>query len=402
MPARNVSRRVVSGRIPLAAPVVVCLLVFLVPVACDDGTGPEVLHPRLFADLDAGAYHTCGVQGDGTLLCWGRNDYGQLGDGTTEDRRTPTPVQSGPVFRSVSAGWLHTCGVTRDGGTYCWGDNSFGQLGNGERGPQEHLPVPVIAAGRFTAVAAGHGYTCGLTEAGAVFCWGENLGGSLGAGIEEEFEAVPQEVASNAVFTSVTAGPGHACALDEDGQAWCWGSSRAGELGAPATETCYLDRPCSRTPLPVEGGHAFQTLGAGSSSTCGIDDAGELLCWGGNSQGQLGDGTTEDRPSPSPVVGARSWSEVDGGFGRTCGIAEGGEPWCWGGPPLGDGSAEGALVPVRVSVSTLFRSISVGEGHTCALAREGTAWCWGDNDYGQLGDGSPSLGSNIPVIVVQP
>lgn len=377
------------------------LLLFL--GGCGDSTGPEPLDPGLFVAVDAGDMHTCAIRGDGALFCWGWNGWGQLGlDVSDSERGIPTRIESTFDVGAVAAGGLHTCALTTDSEAYCWGDNSLGELGTGESdGIIQRAPARVATDLRFTAVDVGSRLSCALTADGEVWCWGANQYGGLGNGSQDEFSTTPSRVETSARFRSVTVASSHACGLDRDGRAWCWGSNQHGQLGAPTSETCE-EAACSRTPVAVEGDRQFKALSAGGGSTCGVEPSGDALCWGRGSAGVLGNGSHEHRPAPVPVSGGLSLEGVGAGGGQVCGATADGAAWCWGRAHLGDGSRNESAVPVSVTLSEPIDAVSVGGGHTCGLTRAGALWCWGNNRFGQLGDGSPTLGSNIPVPVQAP
>src|SRR5258708_4752059 len=213
--------------------------------------GSPVLTP-IFTAVTAKGFHTWGVEA-GAAYCWGGNFFGELGDGTTTNRSTPTLVLGGVSFVAVSAGSFHTCGVTPAGAAYCWGRNSFGELGDGTT-INQLTPVPVLAGGRFfTAVSAGYSYTCGLTAAGDVYCWGHNNSGQLGDGTTTD-RLTPVLVLSVVNFVAVSARAGHTCRLTAAGAPHCCGPNDSGHLGAATTTTTATPAPGQslRVPAAVE------------------------------------------------------------------------------------------------------------------------------------------------------
>jgi len=159
---------------------------------------------------------------------------GELGDGTTVERTSPTPVAGGLTFAQLGrVGFYHTCGVTFDGAAYCWGDNTWGQLGDGTTTWE---PSPVLVAGglTFAAVSAGSYHTCGVTSGGAAYCWGGNSAGELGDGTFTQ-RTSPVAVAGGLMFATVSAGDSHTCGVTTGGAAYCWGDNPSGQLGNGTT-----------------------------------------------------------------------------------------------------------------------------------------------------------------------
>jgi alpha-tubulin suppressor-like RCC1 family protein len=337
--------------------------------------------------LAAGFYHTCGLTSGGAAYCWGWNSNGQLGDGTTTDRLTPTPVAGGLTFTSLApgGGFGHTCGLTSGGAAYCWGYNGWGQLGDGTT-TDRLTPTPVAGGLTFASITAGEYHTCGLTSGGTAYCWGNNDWGQLGDGTFTT-RLTPTPVAGGLTFTSLTAGGARTCGLTSGGTAYCWGYNIDGEVGDGTSGTWRL------TPTPVAGGLTFTSLTAGAYHTCGLTSGGAAYCWGLNGYGELGDGTSgTDRLTPTPAAGGLAFAVLTAGNESTCGLTSGGAAYCWGdntAGEVGDGtSGTDRLTPTPVAGGLTFTSLTAGSLHTCGLTSGGAAYCWGGNQYGDLGDGT--------------
>jgi alpha-tubulin suppressor-like RCC1 family protein len=249
-----------------------------------------------FASLSAGGDHACGVTTAGVAYCWGDNEYGQLGDGTTTTREAPVRVATDARFRSVSAGKLHTCALATDGRAYCWGNNAWGAIGNGSAGANQLRPVAVGGELRFSMVSAGDLYTCAVTTTSAGYCWGYNEYNALGDGSAKSAHE-PRPIAGGHRFRSVVAARSAAravtCGITVEGSSLCWGwDSEA--LGRP-------DADDASRPGPVMGALRFRALSAGFSHVCGLTTSGAVYCWGNNRYGQLGDGAKETHISPGRV-----------------------------------------------------------------------------------------------------
>lgn len=256
--------------------------------ALGDGTTEDRASPTrvagglTFAAIEAGGTHSCGLTEGGVAYCWGWNDHGQLGDGTTEARTAPVPVSTSARFRQISAGDAgHTCGVTLDGAVLCWGLNDGGQIGDGTTGEDRLEPTPVAGGARYESVEAGVMFTCGLTEAGVAHCWGISGSGQLGDGTLDD-RPLPGPVSGSLTFRSLTA-RSHACGLTEEGRAYCWGANSSGQLGIGTLEA-------RSEPTPAATSERFTGVSAGNRHTCAVTPAGALFCWGANGNGQLGDG----------------------------------------------------------------------------------------------------------------
>ena len=180
--------------------------------------------------------HTCALVAGGSVQCWGYNGSGELGDGTTNDSSTPVAVPGLTSATALSAGGYHTCVIIAGGSLQCWGYNGFGQLGDGST-IDSSTPVDVVDITDTTALSAGGQHTCAVLGDGSVDCWGINEQGYLGRGTQTNFEAIPLPVTGLAHAVAVSAGSVHTCALTTDATVDCWGYNSAGELGDGSTNT---------------------------------------------------------------------------------------------------------------------------------------------------------------------
>jgi alpha-tubulin suppressor-like RCC1 family protein len=341
----------------------------------------------LFGQVAAGYYHSCGLTIDGRAYCWGWNALGQLGDGTTTSpHERPTAVSTGLHFREVSAGFHHTCGLTTDDRIYCWGNNDDGELGDGTT-TQRLKPVPVADGRHFRQVRAGFHHTCGLTLDKRAYCWGRNTSGELGTGRGSALR--PAAVAGGLRFFQLTAGNSFSCGKTTDYRGFCWGSNDNGQLGDGTTTS----RP---TPRAVTGGLQFYQVSAGGSHTCGLTPANTVYCWGSNAGGALGDGINYFRRlTPVKVVGGLYFRQVVAGQIYSCGLTRDSRAYCWGYNGSGQGG-DGTTIterwtPVAVAGGLRFNAaigVTAGGHHTCGLSTDQRVYCWGSNNNGDLGDGT--------------
>lgn len=385
-----------------------------------DGTLPEEPE-EAFSLVSAAREHSCGLDPAGNAYCWGLNNRGQLGDGTADqiDYSTePTAVDTDLTFVSLDAGGDHTCGVTTDEEVHCWGDNYRGQLGVDPVGGHEDTPVPADTDEQFDSVSAGHSHTCGVTTDEEVHCWGEFKWGQLG-----HVQPGPAAANTDEEFNSVSAGFQHTCGVTTDGNVYCWGSNDSGRLGDGTSDWRIDPEPVDATNLAAD--EEFLSVSSGQHAhSCGvtIDAAGDrsAYCWGRNEDGELGDGTTDERNIPTPVDtdaldGGEQFDSISAGHNYSCGMTtddeDRREAFCWGdnwAGQLGDGAREDTTTPQPVTTDSLepddqFETVSTSRypQHSCGVTTFGNAFCWGANDSGQLGDGTTDR-SEKPVPVQQP
>lgn len=300
----------------------------------------------------------------------------------------------------VTAGGRHTCGLTSAGAAYCWGYGTLGQLGDGTG---EHSDVPRAVAGghRFTALTAGGNHTCGVTDAGEAYCWGYGGSGQLGHGAFASSD-LPVKV-SGPAFTAIDAGESHTCALTAEGDAYCWGYGANGQLGNGSAQDSAL-------PALVEGGAGWTAVSAGGNHTCGTKGSpgSNLYCWGAGSSGQLGKGpgpggAPSDELTPRLVFSASEPVLVTTGYYHTCLQPASGGPRCagdGGGGRLGYGGNSNRYEFTVANTPLAFSELTAGRAHTCGITAAGAAYCWGDGSSGQVGDGQ-SNGTNLVPVAVQ-
>jgi alpha-tubulin suppressor-like RCC1 family protein len=252
----------------------------------------------LFASLIAGRAHACGLTADGRAYCWGSNTDAQVGDGGAWKRGSfhtkPVAVAGGHEFSAlVSGGWDSSCGLASSGEALCWGGVDLLKW----RATPTSVPIVVSDTVQFWALAGGADHLCGLSDR-ATLCWGENRSGQLGDGSNDR-QVEPTPVASDSMFIRLTAGSQHTCGLTVPGQVYCWGANQSGQLG---TGQSAYGNPRWNTPQLVFGDLSFRVIVAGESHTCGLVADGQLYCWGENRNGQLGSGSVGTGLSNAPVL----------------------------------------------------------------------------------------------------
>ena len=319
--------------------------------------------------ISAGTHHTCAVTSTGDAYCWGRNTDGQLGDGTTTNRSTPVKVLPGAglapgTIADITAGNDHTCARTTSADAYCWGGNHHGQLGDGTL-LDRSTPVRVLAgaglgSGTVTEITTSAFHTCARTTSGDPYCWGYNYYGGLGDGTTTN-RVTPVKVLAGAGLTfgitaSIATGSFHTCARTIGGDAYCWGYNSYGQLGDGTTT--HRTTPVKTLAGAGLAAGTVASISAGGYHTCATSTPGDAYCWGNNEWGRLGDGTTTQRTAPV---------KVSAGAGLTSGTVA---------------------------------DIAVGDFHTCARTSTSDAYCWGYGYYGQLGNGNTAAQSTTPTKVI--
>lgn len=333
----------------------------------------------VFVAVSVGQNHVCALTDWGQAYCWGRtNTSGELGTGDRTTYETPVPVAGGHTFTLIDAGQQGTCALGDDSRIYCWGRNTHGTVGLGTRTPPM-VVEPTVAAGGMSFVHVGlnqHLGTCGAALDHVVYCWGHNDMWQLGRAPDLSADTVIAPLASDVRLSWVDGSAFHTCGLTPAGAAYCWGLDQGGNTGLQPGDTTS-----PWVAKPVAGGHAFARLAFGDWHTCGITTSGAAYCWGANTFGQLGNGTITDAefPAPVPVTGGHTFVDIAAAHHTTCALTGSGEIYCWG---ANDNGALGNLWmqdspnPVRVGADQTFRAIGMGWGGACAIRTDGQIVCW--------------------------
>jgi alpha-tubulin suppressor-like RCC1 family protein len=254
-------------------------------------------------ELGAGSDFTCARTGGGDALCWGANVWGQLGDGTTMDATIPVEVLlpgSAPVV-DIAAGAEHACALDEDSLLWCWGRNNHGQLGDGTTDATDY---PILASALHAlsdatpvAVSAGDYHTCIIDVFGGEWCWGRNDDGQLGCGDMASPHPVPQPVTGLSGVSSTRGGWGFTCAISS-GELFCWGDNQHGQLGSDQTNPAHSDEP-----LAVGGINDVGSVSTGGVHACALLGDRTMWCWGDNASGQIGAGSpTQESATPLRVL----------------------------------------------------------------------------------------------------
>lgn len=432
----------------------------------------------VFMDVTAGNTHTCGVTTNSKIYCWGSNEYGQLGNGTWLDSNSPQQIyaDSRLSFTSVTLGVQHSCALDTNKTAYCWGNNAFGQLGK-HTAMHSSIPSPLlIPEGTAITVSSGGNHTCATTTSGKAYCWGDNSDGQLGDGtrVSNLYGAIvgaslipagsttrtptfsPTSIPSTSYlrsFTDVSNGDSSACALSASGIVYCWGSNRSGQLGSANTPSSTFPVPVQMpsgititkifanesfcaltltsevycwgrgsTPIPVRiempEGATVIDVATGKTHTCVLITGGSALCWGSNTYGEMGNGTSDESTgtvssNPTPVhvnmPPGIQFIQISAGNRNTCAVSVHGSVYCWGRNDLGqigNGITNieipfGVTNPTQISMPTgvTFTKIDVGDSFACARTNLAKLYCWGSNSWNQLGTAIPTGESALPAEV---
>jgi alpha-tubulin suppressor-like RCC1 family protein len=353
---------------------------------------------QCWQSVSAGGAHTLAVAINGTLWSWGLNSSGQLGNGTNTTAYLPAQVGTTTNWVAISAGNGHSLAIKSDGTLWAWGRNTDGQLGNGFN-VNLNIPVQIGTDTDWQSIAAGDEYSTAIKTNGTLWAWGDNAYGQLGDGSITD-KNTPTKITSDTNWQFVSAGTFHTLAIKTNGTLYSWGRNQYGQLGDGNASIL-------NTLIPTQVGldNAWSNIAAGLSHSVGSKTDGSLWTWGYNLTGQLGDGTTVDKPNPTNISAVSGCEIVSKGQQHTIIKKSDGSFWSWGSNSvgqLGDGTNTQRLIPTSVfGSSTNWIAVSSRVSHTVGIRTDGSIWSWGSNAFGQLGTGlGPSL--NVPTKVTCP
>jgi alpha-tubulin suppressor-like RCC1 family protein len=349
------------------------------------------------SSVAAGDAHSCAVKSDGSLWCWGKNDQGQLGNGSKNDALAPSRVLESnglPLTGAVKvvAGNAFTCVLKQDATAACWGANDVGQLGTGSTMLNDPVPQ-LIPLAMVTDVGAGARHGCASLQSGNVWCWGANDTGQIGPGAGPTGSSMPVPAVDKGnqqvKAIAVAGGLSHTCAIAPDHTLWCWGSDVDGELG---------DGAMAATNTSVQAaslGTHVTAVTLGAHVTCALSDSKVVSCFGLNDHGQAG--VAGGQPVAVPTALALpSLTRVALGGAHACARQVGGGVFCWGSDgrgQLGDGMMSDSATPKRARGGA--GAVAGGLTHSCAARVDGLD-CWGADTSAQLGDGM-KIDQSLPV-----
>ena len=342
----------------------------------------------------AGRAHSLAVKSDGTVWAWGNNASGQVGNNSTANRLTPQQITpAAPVFpntfKAVSAGADHSLALRNDGTVWAWGANNHGQLGTGTTtGSLVPVQIQTLPNGlSVTAVSAGDGFSVALLSDGTVRTWGRAEKGQLGNDDDASSLVPVQPTALGAGITAISAGDAHVLALKSDGTVWGWGSNFSGELGGLVPAAQFL-------PMPVAGLANVALLAAGSTHSAAVLADGAILAWGNPNGAALGSASLGYESVRVQTQDVKTAAAIYAGGDQAAVVRANARAYLFGrnaDGQLGTDGLDPVVAPSRVlawpnAYGVSAPSYAFGAGHTLALV-DGVIYSAGDNAYGQLGNG---------------
>ncbi len=437
---------------PIATPTVTPFTCPEGQVVQTDAAGNQscVTPPPGYTAISAGEHHTCAIVNDGGIRCWGRNNYGQIGNNTTTDQSSPVSVRKSPSHdelknvTAISIGSWHSCALS-GGKVYCWGYNGNGQLGDNTL-VNKLDGVEVMGLEGVTSISAGGAHSCAVLSDKNVQCWGMGTYGQLGDSSGTSY-STPIAVTGVSGVTQISCGTYHTCALKEDGTVSCWGFNKFGQLGTGDTNNALYPKEVKLTDTIVLGevkfisagknGHYVDANNLGFDATCAVKNDGKVWCWGYGNYGLLGNNNTVSIYRPVQVKrDDKGDGTISGDLIEAVSVSVGGYhacaivgvervARCWGhnsAYAIGDGYAadrkaavvlkgmtvDGVQAPQLKGIKEIVAAGGAVDGASASLMfsvaifTDGLGASWGLNSYGNLGQGEPKNNRTVPVKILVP
>ncbi|MBI5417584.1 Ig-like domain-containing protein [Candidatus Poribacteria bacterium] len=330
--------------------------------------------------FSSGGNYTVGLRSDGTLWAWGRNNYGQLGDGTTINKSIPTYIDADTTWIAIACGNEHTIGLINNGTLWAWGRNNFGQLGDSTT-INRFTPSKIGTDSNWEAIACGDNHSLGLRADNTLWAWGRNIYGQLGNGTNVD-KITPTQIGADNTWFAIACGSEYTIGLKNDSTLWAWGRNAYGQLGNGTN----IDKTI---PTQIGMDTTWIAMACGKEHTIGLKNDSTLWAWGRNNYGQLGNGTNIDKAMPIQIGMDTTWVAIACGDNHSLGLKADGTLWTWGNNgngQLGDGTNIDINSPTQIGHNTTWVKIRAGDNYTIALDNHTILWAWGQNNYGQIGD----------------
>lgn len=357
--------------------------------------GWELYNEKIYADtMSAGGLHSCAILDEGSLECWGKNNFGQLGLGNTASQNNPATLSlgEGRTASSISAGGNHSCAILDDSSVKCWGSNNNGQLGIGNNVMQTSPKSVSFGGNTADSIAIGDTHSCAILDNGSLNCWGRNIEGQLGFGnFTSRNTPLWVNLTDNHTATQITAGYRHTCAILDNGSVSCWGWNLHGQLGLGVPDI-WINTP---SWVDLGAGRTATSISAGVAHTCAILDDESVKCWGLNDDGQLGLGHFNSENVPVSVVlsDGQTANSIEVGDAHSCVITNFDALNCWGSNEegqlgTGDLVSSDSSQNITTNLPGQVNTVQLGGGHTCVVLDDQMSACTGRNQDGQLGIGN--------------
>lgn len=361
---------------------------------CINNVGSFACLPAV-TQIVTGVDHSCALLGSGGVRCWGKNEFGQVGDGSTTTRLRPVAVVNLDDAVQLSIGQSHTCALRRSGRVACWGKNDLAQLGDASTDAHSTIPVELKRLTAAEEIVSGLSHSCARASQGGVMCWGINNVGQLGDGSNDRsVRPTPVAVAMLSDVVQLAAGGQHTCARVRSGAVSCWGANRSGQTGTATSDSV-------RIPSLVSGLGSAVEVAAGALYSCARLGSGEVWCWGDHGLLATGSGDAA-RPASMGVTAVA----IAAGGQHVCTRGVSGMVTCWGSNADGQIAGSSKLArygaPLPIAAAAEVSLLAAGYGHTCIVRARGDLSCWGSNASGQLGDGTTTTQAPPGVVIALP